>query len=508
MAFGLASGAVEGAVVRTFVHHEISRLSRPFSTSPGQSPVISADGRRAVFTLGPGSQDPANPNRIYVASTDGTEIREIDAYRTLCFCGSLVDISADGSRVISSDGVQLRLASADTGGGRALVTLTSSEITAIRISGDGSQLFFALSRNATLSSGAPIAAGLYAVNADGGGIRHIAGTPQIARLLGLPPEQTPFGVPSANALSVSEHGSRIAFGSYVQPEAGGAGQGIFAVNGDGSGLVSLTGRQAFATASISPDGSTVAYNIRTLDAVSEVGVVPAGGGARRALIRQAWNAPSPIPTGFPDLFADRLTLTKGGQRLLLGSTGVLMETATGAALQLAIRGGSFFSDPSPILYDGIYLATMDQDATRVLYLARDDRSLFQLVVMEFEPANLGEAPAITDVSLSPEFLLLQPRSPATVRARVSTPHALVRVGAAALYNGLIAPGIELPVLLDDGTQGDSVARDGLYATNRLWTSFGAIQGTHTLRVKAEARDARGYRHATVVEIGPFEVRRQ
>ena len=118
----------------------------------GQGPVLSSDGSRAVFAVAPGTGDPAKPNRIYVVNADGTGLREVDAYQTLCYCGSIVDISANGSRVLSSDAVQLRIAATDGGGGRTLLTLNSNELAAIRISGDGNRVFFSLRRTPALRS--------------------------------------------------------------------------------------------------------------------------------------------------------------------------------------------------------------------------------------------------------------------------------------------------------------------------------------------------------------------
>src|SRR5436305_2037196 len=65
-----------GSIVRTMVYHEFTSLTTPFSDNP----VLSADGSRAAFTVAPGTGDPATPNRIYVVNTDGTGLREVDAY--------------------------------------------------------------------------------------------------------------------------------------------------------------------------------------------------------------------------------------------------------------------------------------------------------------------------------------------------------------------------------------------------------------------------------------------
>lgn len=510
-ALALLGGArpAPAEVLRTFVHHEITRLPSSPNVGGGQGPVLSSDGSRAVFAVAPGTGDPAKPNRIYVVNADGSGLREVDAYQTLCFCGSLVDISANGLRVLSSDAVQLRIASTEGGGGRTLLTLNSNELAAIRISGDGNRVFFSLRRNAALASGTALPGGIYVMGADGDGLRRIVSSEQVAALLGLPVDQVFVGANHPQALAVSHDGSRIAFQAYVQAVSGGFGQGAFAVNGDGTGLVSLIGRQGFVGVAISADGATVGYATQTLDNTSEIGVVPSGGGERRTLVRQAAGQLSPLPTGMPSLFAERLTLSGDGSRLLAGSTGVLLDTATGAALQLSARGG-YFSTPEDNHFvgtDGLFHATMNASATRFLYIAFDAANIAQLATLDINPSGTGEAPSVTEVTVEPGFVLLEGRSTATLRARVSGPNVPSRVSAAAFHDGLVDRNVSTPVLLDAGSRGDTVAQDGIFAANDLAANCCAQVGPQTVRVKAEARDASGRRHATVVEIAPFEVRR-
>jgi hypothetical protein len=142
----------------------------------------------------------------------------------------------------------------------------------------------------------------------------------------------------------------------------------------------------------------------------------------------------------------------------------------------------------------------------VLYLARDDQGVLQLVTLDLNPASPGDAPVIADVTVAPEFVLLEGRSTATVRARVSTPLTLLRASVAALHGGLFDGNVSTPVLLDDGSRGDSAAGDSIFSSNELYANCCAVVGPHTVRVKAEVRGGDGRRHATVVEVEPFEVR--
>jgi hypothetical protein len=203
-----------------------------------------------------------------------------------------------------------------------------------------------------------------------------------------------------------------------------------------------------------------------------------------------------------------MTLSADGSELLLGSDGVLVDTSTGATQQLAARGGWWSGDPAPVLYDGLYKATMDASATRFLYLAADARGIQQLATLEIDPGGLGEAPAIADAAVNPPSLLLDGASAATVSARVSTSQTLLRVGDVFLSNGLTDVNVGGDVLLDEGTQGDATARDGIFTNSGARANCCAVVGPHTVRIKAELRAADGRRHATAVEIGPVEVRKQ
>jgi hypothetical protein len=186
---------------------------------------------------------------------------------------------------------------------------------------------------------------------------------------------------------------------------------------------------------------------------------------------------------------------------------VLLDTATGAALQLAVRGSGFSTDPWPVLYDGMFRATMNAEATRFLYLARGAKDLLQLATLDLNPGSLGDAPAIAEAKVTPEFVLLDGRSTATVSARVTTGQQLIRVSAVALTDGLWDRNVASPVILDEGSGGDAAAKDGIFTSNGLYANCCAIVGPHTVRIKAETIGADGRRHATAVEIGPFEVRK-
>jgi hypothetical protein len=108
--------------------------------------------------------------------------REVDAYKQNCFCGAMVDISADGNTVVSSDGVELRAASATGSAGKRLIT--NREIPFVRISPKGDKVFFIHRCGDASASDPTTERGLYVINTDGSGLKQVAGPKAVSSLLG------------------------------------------------------------------------------------------------------------------------------------------------------------------------------------------------------------------------------------------------------------------------------------------------------------------------------------
>jgi hypothetical protein len=168
-----AQGNSASMVLRTFVYHEISSLTASPSHTAVESPILSASGNRAAFcTL---SYAPTHVAHVYLTNADGTgQPNEVDTYPWGGGGVTALDVSADGATVISThdDRTELRLARANGGGGRPLVTLKpdSGRFVAIRLSSDGSRVFCVLSGDQPqLADGTPLPAGVYGVKADGSG---------------------------------------------------------------------------------------------------------------------------------------------------------------------------------------------------------------------------------------------------------------------------------------------------------------------------------------------------
>jgi hypothetical protein len=84
------------------------------------------------------------------------------------------------------------------------------------------------------------------------------------------------------------------------------------------------------------------------------------------------------------------------------------------------------------------------------------------------------------------------------------------VGFAALLGGEVDANLgQGIVLLDDGTNGDTVVGDGIFSAGGIVhapvVERDPDTGPRTVRIAAEIEDANGLRHATAVDIGTLTV---
>lgn len=483
------------------VYHQITDLSEE-SVGVGY-PVLSADGSTAVFADAPGSGDPATPNRIFVVGTQGGEPTQVDAYQTLCFCASLVDISDDGETVVSTDSVQVRIA--EGGDASELIALYSNEITAVRISGDGRTVFFLVRRDTSTRDGATtLERGIWAIDADGDDLRLVAGAADVAEAVGLTIAETGCCFHAdGSPLAVSADGDRVAFGAFA-----GTGEYLFAVDGDGGTPRQLLGPASWVPGvAISDDGGTVGYTAIFPDrhgGANEVGVVAAGGGEAR-----------PLAIGTATGFDQPLSLSADGSQLLIAPDGLLIDTESGETRQLGVLTPGADSHTA-LLTDWLDRATMNADATRVLYAFRTIRCADcpnlpeELATLEIDPDDLGAAPAILEASIEPAAIPLNRQQAATASAEVEADGTLVAVGLVALRDGRYDVNVGYGALLhDDGQNADEVASDGVFTNAEIvhaaYETREDDTGPRVLRVQAEVEAADGLHHATAVEVGPLTV---
>ena len=483
-----------------FVYHQITNF--PEETGSLGYPVLSGDGTTAVFTEAPGTGDSATPNRIFTITADGSGMTEVDSYVSLCFCGSMADISNDGSVVVSTDSVQVRIA--DGGGARDLLTLGSNEISAAVISGNGQTVFILVRRDTATSDGATtIPRGIWAIDASGANLRQLVDANDIATALGVTIEETGCCFHAdGRPLDASDDGSRVVFAAF----AAGV-ERFFSTDGSGGNLVQLGGDMQFTMrVAVSGDGTLAAYDGTPVGAtLNDVAVIPAGGGEATVLTSMPYS-------GFDEPFQ----LTQNGTRLLVSSNGLLFDTATGAAELLGASINGVGGNHVAVLTDGLPRGTMDAEGTRFLYVMRSVRCADcanqqeQLATMSIDPVDLGAAPVISNESIEPATILPEYGSEAVVSVSVSANGQVLGVGFAALLGGTVDVNVgHLLVLLDDGTNGDAVAGDGTYTLGAIVHAPIEVResdtGPRIVRIAAEIEDANGLRHATAVDIGTLTV---
>src|SRR2546430_2421099 len=107
-----AQGNSPSTVLRTFIHHEITTAGAHADGDGGVSPVLTASGSRAAFCVL--EYSPTRTAHIYLINADGTGQQEVDTYPFGGGGVTALDVSADGSKVISTHDAksELRIASA------------------------------------------------------------------------------------------------------------------------------------------------------------------------------------------------------------------------------------------------------------------------------------------------------------------------------------------------------------------------------------------------------------
>ena len=471
-------------IVRTIAYHQLTSLP---DKGPDYRTSTALSGNGAVIAFAHDS----GPNQVYVMNFDGSGQQQVDSYKAQCYCGSIIDISDDASKVVSTEGRQIRIV--DDKGPRMLVNVDTG-ISGIKMEGDGRRVFFLLDRDGNFVANGkatgPAQRGLYVINTDGTGFRQIVGPNAVAALFGntvvnyYSPSFTVTGNAANHSLSVTQDGTHIVFGA--QKIGGGGPDAIFGVNLDGSGLHFVLGPVPYVEhLAVSAAALKVLYD--TFDGhVVETGVINFDGTSRLALRTDGIG-------NFPGV-----QLTADGSQAL--AFDILYNTDGSGALQLSTTFNAL-TPGSPV---------MNATATRFVYPfvvpGTYSQGLTQLASAEINPLNLGASPTIANPMVTPAYVMPDDLSKATASAQVSTANHLIQVGYATARNGLIEyPPTANVSLFDNGANGDQVADDGNFTTNLVQAPYKSATGPRTLRLFAQVQDATGIRHGTLVDVAPFFV---
>jgi hypothetical protein len=456
-------------------------------------PILSGDGAKAVYSESLGQvEDPNNPNRIFVLSMESGAAMELDSYPALCFCSSVVDISDDGSQVISSDDVQIRAAGERNF--EQLVRLTSNEITAIRISGDGQTVYFLLRRDAAIHPGeTSLKQGLYAMSIYGGEPTFLAGKEAIARAVNVPVEALPGNFHldgTGNPLDVTSDGSTVVFPAFA-----GAGEYVFTVPGQGGTPQVVAGPFDIVThVAISDDGATVAWGM-VQDGSYDVGILRSG------------KATTLIDVGNETY--QPLQLSSDGKYLLVGKHGRLYDADRLLARPLATvdvirQSGSDF------LRMGMDRTSMSSDAIHFLYVFTQPAvsALEQLGTVFVGPDPRGDQPFVRDARVSKTEIPINGLAPAEATISLSWQGELISIGVVAIYLGEVDPNILVADAVD--TIGNDRRRgEGIFTIHTIAYNLNVPRdddtGSRILRVYVETKSDDGRHSAVAIDFGTLTV---
>ena len=479
-------GTRTDGVVREIVYRQITHATTA-ADFPTSVPVISGNGKRIAFAVAPGTQSAATPNRIFVIDADGTNLKQVDSYKTNCFCGSDIAISDDGNTIVSTDSTQVRVV--DTAGTlKGSFTLDNNVVTGLALNATGTDVFFINARdsNQTLPSATPRARGTYTMKSNGTGITAILTPQTVAPLVGkTAAEVFPFAG-CGTSLAVSSDGTKV----FSVVNVLGA-QAIIASSGTGTGAALVlgpvtTGDKLVYAVATNQNGSKAAYwTASAAPAGGEIGVMGADGTNKTKLFDIGAGGGCRMP----------FTMSGDGSKVALSVMSTVFPTDGSEPWPLLIGTGFFSSDPAFVGSPNGPLS-MAADGKTFVYVNSDAVGK-QIAVAELDPASVGAAPKVTEPKVSPAEIPHDLSVAATMEARVSgTP---IRVGGQVFYKGLLDSNAVHAdkVLLPDA---------GVYVAGGVNASTNATPGPRILRIKAEAKDGSGLRSAHAVDFGPFTIK--
>lgn len=464
-------------IVRTTVFKQITNFTDDVNTYQYYLPQISADGSRIVFNR----QD---TDRAAVINFDGTGLTDVDTM------AGRVDLSANGSKVIVSDGTELHIVNADGTGKTTLIALGGPALTETAISGDGTTVFLIINVDTTYNSGTPIGRGLWAIQANGTGLRQVVSPAQVAALIGVTAADiSPFWSYAESFLDVSSDGSKVVLTVSRNTSTH---DYLFAVNGDGSNLRQFGPANAYSlrNVSISGDGTKIGYELwQTNPGPWELGVYNFDSTGKVVL---ASGDSQPFGYNSP------MSMTSDGSKLMKDGAALVYNTDGSGIWPLAMRING--SADYTLVHAATDYGTMSGDGTRFAFLYYDTGHLWQLATAQITDA-MGQGPTITNPSITPANILNTGSSKINLQANVTVPagSTITQVGGALqAYQGM--PNTRFTDLAMSNTSGSNYAYNDWVNPQPGYT----IEGRQVVRVVAESLLG-GVRHATQVEFEPFAI---
>ena len=348
------------------------------------------------------------------------------------------------------------------------------------------------------TSGGPDVAGGYKVNANNSGLTKLFSYRQMAtQLFGLSGDEYNGNIAFRQEFDISDDGSHLIFGTFSKQPAGHtiavdgaslrilfeyapASSGGLAISGDGKKVVLAANKFSGRTSifSINFDGSN------QIEIVEDTGQSPIFGGMTTDgshVITQAGNLPI-----------------------------TLLRTDVKGRLDLVASSSVKIQGVHPFFRAGIGpTISITPDGKRFCFPTIKEFGFSwqsQIWIADINPQSLDGAPSISDVSMSPDYVLVEGGDAATFKARPASNKTIESMTFDSFRDGVYKGFLNTAYLFDNGSNGDMTANDGLY-TNNTVRSLGSIYakdpGAYTVRFVAAVRQ-----HITAVDVAPFFVLNQ
>jgi hypothetical protein len=175
----------------------------------------------------------------------------------------------------------------------------------------------------------------------------------------------------------------------------------------------------------------------------------------------------------------------------------LWRTDGSGAFDLALAGGSYSTDAATAIDN--FFGVLAGSGARMAYV---EHATSRVATLEINPASTGAAPTLSQPSIAPATIAADGSASATISVKASG-GTIARVGIAVLAAGVHDNVFTDLVLLDDGTQGDAQAGDGIYTSNQLKPDPGAgtvTSGARSVRIRATIVDGSGKSHSTAIDV--------
>jgi hypothetical protein len=453
---------------------------------------ISANGTTIVFSSG--------DKTIWTTNTDGSNLVKVFDYADFRtgspYISPHIDISADGSKIIWTDGVgEIFVANSD-GSGRLRIAAEIPTATGVvgpgfplspRITADGSHVYF------MNTNGGPDVAGGYKVNANGSGLTKLFSYRQMAtQLFGMSGDEYNGNIAFRQHLDISDNGSHLIFGTFSNQPAG----HTIAVNGSSLRILFDYAPASIVGLAISGDGKKVVLAANKFSGRTSIFSMDFGGSNQIEIFENAGQSP---------IFG---RMTTDGSHVIAQSGNLpitLLRTDGNGRLDLVASPYVTIQGKNPFFRAGVgNTISITPDGKRFCFPTVKEFGFSwqsQIWIADINPDSPGGAPAISDVSMSPGYVLNNGGSTSTFKAWSA--NNLESMTFDGFSGGAYKDIMPAKHLYDNGVNGDATANDGLYTYNAVRSYNIPDPGAFSVRFVAAIRQ-----HVTAVDALPFFILNQ